>query len=89
MASMVYGLCAITSALCALFLFAGYRRTDYRLLFWGGLFFLISTLNNLLLVMDKVIFPVELDLSIPRYCVALIALCFLLHGLINSEEAPR
>jgi hypothetical protein len=40
-------------------------------------------------VMDKIIFPLELDLSIPRYLVALTALCFLLHGLIYSEEEPR
>ncbi|MDF2756916.1 MAG: conserved rane protein of unknown function [Nitrospira sp.] len=89
MASVVYGLCAVTSALCAMFLLNGYRKTDYRFLFWCGLFFLISTLNNLLLVMDKIIFPLELDLSIPRYLVALTALCFLLHGLIYSEEEPR
>jgi uncharacterized protein DUF5985 len=72
-----------------MFLLHAYRKTDYRLLLWAGLFFLISTLNNLFLVMDKVIFPVEIDLSIPRYLIALTALGFLLYGLIFDEEETR
>lgn len=72
-----------------MFLLNAYRKTDYRLLLWAGLFFLVSTLNNLFLVMDKVIFPVEIDLSIPRYLIALTALGFLLYGLLFDEEETR
>lgn len=86
MAQIIYGLCAMTSALCAWLLLHAYRRTDYRLLFWCGLFFIISTFNNLLLVVDKLIFPVEVDLSVPRYLVALVALGILFRGVIFEEE---
>jgi hypothetical protein len=86
MAQIIYGLCAMTSALCAWLLLHAYRRTDYRLLFWCGLFFTISTFNNLLLVVDKLIFPVEVDLSVPRYLVALVALGILFRGVIFEEE---
>lgn len=51
--------------------------------------FSVSTLNNVLLMVDKVIFPVEIDLSIPRYLVALTALGFLFRGLIFEEEESR
>jgi len=85
-ASFIYGLCMLTSALCAWLLLQAYRRTDYQLLFWSGLFFCISTLNNLLLVVDKLIFPVEVDLSVPRYLVALAGLMVLFRGLIFEEE---
>jgi hypothetical protein len=63
-----------------------YRRTAYRLLLWSSLFFLISTLNNIFLIVDKLIFPIEMDLSIPRYLVALTALSLLFCGLIFEEE---
>ena len=86
MATLIYSLCAVTSAFCALLLLQAYWRTDYRLLFWSGLFFAIATVNNIMLVVDKVIFPVEIDLSIPRYLVALTALGCLFKGLIFNEE---
>lgn len=86
MAFFVYGLCALTSALCAWFLLQAYGRTAYRLLFWCGLFFVISTVNNLFLMVDKVIFPVEIDLSVPRYLIALSALGVLFRGMIFEEQ---
>lgn len=89
MAAIIYGLCAVTSALCASLLLHAYWKTAYRLLLWSGLFFTISTVNNLLLMLDKVIFPVEVDLSIPRYLLALTALGSLFKGLIFDEEDRR
>jgi Family of unknown function (DUF5985) len=89
MATLIYCLCAVTSALCASLLWQAYRRTTYRLLLWSSLFFSVSTFNNLLLMVDKLIFPVEIDLSIPRYLVALTALGFLFRGLIFDEEESR
>jgi hypothetical protein len=86
MATIIYGLCALTSALCAWLLLQAYGRTDYRLLLWSGLYFAASTANNLLLMVDKLIFPVEIDLSAPRYLIALIALTILFRGLIFEEE---
>jgi hypothetical protein len=84
MATVIYTLCAATSFLCAVLLLRSYFRSRYRLLFWAGLCFAGATLNNLLLVADKVIFP-EIDLLTLRLAVALLALVFLLYGLIFDE----
>jgi len=89
MATIIYGLCAVTSALCASLLLHAYRRTAYRLLFWSGLFFAVATVNNIMLMVDKLIFPVEIDLGIPRYLVALAGLGCLFKGLIFDEEERR
>lgn len=86
MASLIYGLCSLTSALCAWLLFQAHGRLKYRLLFWCGLFFAVTTFNNLLLVVDKVVFPTEIDLSVMRYLVSLAALAVLLRGLIFEVE---
>jgi len=86
MVSIIYGLCAVTSGICAWLLLQAYGRTAYRLLFWSALFFCVSTFNNLLLMVDKIVLPVEIDLSIPRYLIALVGLGFLFRGLIFEEE---
>jgi hypothetical protein len=53
----IYTLCAMTAALCTYLLMQAYRRGGYRLLLWSGLCFAGLTLNNLLLVVDKVVIP--------------------------------
>jgi hypothetical protein len=85
MASFIYGLCALTAALCAWLLLRAYKGSRYRLLFWSGLFFIIVTINNLLLMADKMIFPV-VDLSVLRYTIALAAHGLLLFGLISESK---
>ena len=84
-ASIVYGLCMLTALACAWLLLQAYRKTHYRLLFWCSLFFSISALNNVFLVVDKVMYPV-FDLTLYRYVVALEGLCVLLPGLILERE---
>jgi len=86
MGMLIYGLCALTSALCAWLLLQAYARTAYKLLLWTGMFFVVSTVNNLLLMIDKIVFPVTIDLSIPRYLISLLALGILFHGLIFEED---
>lgn len=86
MGMMIYGLCALTSFLCAWLLLQAYARTAYKLLLWTGMFFVVSTVNNLLLMIDKIVFPVTIDLTIPRYLIALLALGVLFRGLIFEEE---
>ena len=83
--SIVYGLCMLTALMCAWLLLQAYRKTQYRLLFWCSLFFSISALNNVFLVIDKVIYP-DIDLTAYRYLVALTGLCVLLPGLILERE---
>lgn len=81
MAEIVYVLCAATSAFCALLLLRGYRSSGARLLLWSGLCFVGLTLNNLLLVMDLIVFP-RVDLSLYRNCAGLAAMVVLLFGLV-------
>jgi len=85
MAATIYGLCALTALVCAYLLLQAYSRSRYRLLLWSGLCFAGLTLNNLLLVIDKLVLP-EVDLSIWRTSVALLAMAVLLYGLIWSTE---
>jgi hypothetical protein len=85
MAALIYGLCALTALLCAWLLLQAYRRGRYRLLLWSGLCFVGLTLNNVLLVIDKLVFP-HIDMSTPRVSVALLAMSVLLFGLIWDTE---
>jgi hypothetical protein len=81
MAEFVYGLCTITSILCAVLLLRGYRQNRTRLLFWSSLCFVALALNNALLLVDLYLVP-DLDLFVLRTGIALIGMCVLLYGLI-------
>ena len=85
MAVVVYSLCALTALLCTWLLIQAYHRRRSGLLLWSGLAFAGLTLNNLLLVLDKLVF-VEIDLSMLRNAVALMAMVVLLYGLIWKSE---
>jgi hypothetical protein len=85
LAGIVYFLCALSAAGCAILLLQSYARSGYRLLLWSGLCFTGLTLNNLLLVLDKIVIP-DFDISLLRSAVALIAMCILLYGLIWDLE---
>ncbi len=85
MGTLIYSLCALAAATCAFLLLQSYRRGGYRLLLWSGTCFVGLTLNNLLLVADKVIVP-HIDLSLWRTSVALAAMTVLLYGLIWDAE---
>ncbi|MDQ7247648.1 DUF5985 family protein [Dongia sedimenti] len=86
MSAIIYSLCALTALGCALLLLRGYRRSRYRLLLWSGLCFAGLTVNNLLLVVDKVALPGD-DLSVARTLVALGSMIVLLFGLIWDSES--
>lgn len=81
---LVYMLCAVTALLCAALLLRAYFRSGYRLLLWSGLCFAGLTVNNALLIVDKVILP-EGDLSLMRALAALLAMTVLIYGLIFDE----
>lgn len=85
MAETIYSLCTLTSLACAWLLLRSYRRTGHRLLFWSGLCFVGMTLNNLLLLLDKLVFP-DVDLRTWRLAAALVAVILLLYGLIYEKE---
>jgi hypothetical protein len=86
MGALIYSLCALTSLTCLVLLWRSYRMTGSRLLFWSALCFLLLTVNNTLLVLDKIVFPVEVDLSLWRLVAALAAVALLLFGLVWEEE---
>ena len=86
MGSTIYILCILTSLACAGLLYASYLRTRYRLLFWSGSCFAVMTINNLLLLLDKVVWPTSVDLLPARLITALLALLLLLYGLIYEKE---
>lgn len=85
MAALTYSLCALTALLCTVLLLSGYLRSRYRLLLWSGICFAGLTLNNMLLVMDKILFP-DIDFSLARSLAALCAMTILLFGLIWEAE---
>jgi len=91
MANAVYILCALTSITCAALLLRGFVRTRARLLMWSSLCFFFLGINNVLLLLDKIVFP-ELDyiLGVPfmiwRTLAALIGLSLLLIGLIIDVD---
>jgi hypothetical protein len=85
MAIAIYSLCALTALTCTLLLLQAYRRGRYRLLLWSSLCFAGLTLNNILLVIDKIVLPL-VDLSILRTFVSLVAMTVLLYGLIWDSE---
>ena len=86
MSALIYSLCALTALGCAILLLRGYRRSRYRLLLWSGLCFAGLTLNNVLLVIDKVALP-DGDLSIARTLVSLGSMIVLLFGLIWDSDS--
>jgi hypothetical protein len=81
MASVVYALCALTSAGCALLLVRGYGRQRTPLLLWSSLCFVGLAVNNALLYADLVLVP-DVDLSLWRGLTGLGSLTVLLYGLI-------
>ena len=85
MAEAIYILCTLTCLACAWLLLGRYRRTGYRLLFWSGLCFAVMTLNNFLLLLDKLVFP-DMDFLPLRLVSALVAVSLLLYGLIDEKE---
>jgi uncharacterized protein DUF5985 len=81
MATLVYVLCALTSAACAVLLLRGWFRGRVRLLLWVGLCFVGLALNNVLLFVDVRIAP-DVDLSLWRSLPALAGLLVLIYGLV-------
>ena len=84
MATLIYSLCAVLSLGIAVLLWAHYRRTRSRLLYWSALCFSGLTVNNVLLVADK-LFLAE-DLSVLRQWTALVSLALLVYGLVYEDE---
>jgi len=81
MAEAVYVMCALASLTCMTLLLRAYRRNRVRLLLWSGICFAGLSANNILLFIDKVLFP-EMELQAWRGMTALLGLSVLLFGLV-------
>jgi hypothetical protein len=86
MAGLFYALCTLTALFCSWLLLRAYFRNRYKLLLWGGLCFVGLTINNGLLVIDKLVLGPDIDLFTWRLVVALIAMVILLYGIIWDAE---
>lgn len=82
---LIYGLCALTAASCAALLLRGYLRTRFRLLMWSATCFAGLTANNVLLIIDRLVFT-DVDLSTWRFAIALGSVTLLLCGLILESN---
>jgi hypothetical protein len=80
-ATLVYFMCAGTSAACAALLLRGYWNSKVDLLFWSALCFVGLALSNSLLVIDLVFVP-QISLLTLRHAITLISLAVLIYGLI-------
>jgi len=83
---VLFLLAALTSFACMVLLFRGYARTGARLLLWSGLCFIFLTANNVLLFVDTVIWPTQVDLRLYRLWTALIGIACLLYAFIWEAE---
>lgn len=84
--SAVYLLCAVTSLICLFLLARGYARTGVRLLLWSSICFIGLALNNLLLFVDLVLLPEEVNLVLWRQLTSLVAIGVLLYGFIWEAD---
>lgn len=85
MAVAIYSLCTLTCLASFGLLLRAWLASRARLLFWSALCFAGLSLNNLLLVIDKLVLP-AVDLSTWRLIMALVAMLLLLFGLVWEEE---
>lgn len=83
--AVVYVLCFLTSAACAWMLSRSYLRNGARLLLWSAICFALLAANNLVLVLDLVVWP-NLDLRLPRLLLSLAAIMSLLWGFVWEVE---
>lgn len=86
MASLVYLLGALVTAVCCILLLRGFARSRSRLLLWSGLCFAGLTVSNALLFIDLVLLGPELSLYMWRLGTAAAAMLLLVYGLVFESE---
>lgn len=78
-------LAILTALACTVLLARQYLRQGVRLLLWSSLCFVGLTLNNVLVVVDLLVFP-EIDLRALRLAMVLAGLSCMLYGFIVDSE---
>ena len=84
--AIVFFLCALTSAACMVLLIRGWRRSRATLLLWSSLCFVFLAANNLLVFVDIVVLPTEIDLRPWRHFASLAAVGVLLYGFVWEAD---
>jgi len=82
----VFGLCFVTSVLCAVLLLRAYRAGRSKLLLYTAAGFGFVALNNFFLVGDLVVFP-DVNLWFWRQAASVAAVGVLLYGFIHEVES--
>ena len=77
---------SVASLVAAALLARGYVRSRARLLLWSAVCFAWLTVNNVVLFVDLVVYPTQIDLSIVRAATALVAVLALVVGLVWSSK---
>jgi hypothetical protein len=88
LSTVVYALCALASATCALLLFRlfwKHRGHTTRLALWTALSFTWFAISNAMVLVD-VIVPTSVALAVVRAATACLAAGLLLFGLIWETE---
>lgn len=78
---VLYLLCLLTSLSCCLLLIRSYRRNRSKVLLWTAVCFVLLAVDNLLVVLDLIVFP-SIDLSPLRLVATLLAVSSLLIGFV-------
>ena len=84
--ALVYLLCLLTSGACAVLLARSYLKSRSRFLIWIAVGFAALAINNLLLVVDLVLFP-SIDLWIWREVAIAFCIGVMLVGLLWELDA--
>ncbi|MEO6276993.1 DUF5985 family protein [Roseateles sp.] len=85
MDKLIYTLCALTALACAWLLLRAYARSRARLLLWSGLCFAGLTANNLMLILDRMVFT-DIDLLPARLVLGLASVWVLAIALVMENE---
>jgi hypothetical protein len=83
--ALVYLLCFLTGAACALLLARNYWRTGARLLLWSALCFLLLAGNSFIVILDLLLIK-SVDFRLVRHLLSLGAVGVLLFGFIWDLE---
>ena len=84
-AAAVFLACATTSVLCVVLLARGWFASRSRLLLWSSLGFVGLALNNIILVVDRLLIP-HADLALVRAIAAFLGVLVLLTGCIWDAD---
>jgi hypothetical protein len=85
MAEAVYILCVLTSAIVAFLLLRAYRHSRARILLWTGVGFAGLCLNNVMLIIDRLVLP-DLDLTVARTLPIVVGMVVMVFGLVWEDK---